>query len=199
MALVMALGLIAVAACGGDESAPEATSPAATATTGAAASPTGSSDVTITTPTLSGEAVFGREPVEQSGDTAPPYPVLIDVQTGTLEQYDRAIFQFEAGIAGYRVEYVAPPITACGSGLPVEIAGNAFLQVRLYPAEAHDDAGAQTLEQTELAPNLPSLLEMEQICDFEGVVTWVMGLTEEVDFRAFSLTEALLVVDVRHP
>ncbi len=199
MALVMTFGLIAFAACGGEESAPLTPSPAGTATAGAVASPTGSSGVTVTTPTLTGEAVFSREPVEQSGDTAPPHPLLTLVQTGTPEQYDRAIFEFDGGIPGYRVEYVSPPITACGSGLPVEIAGNAFLQVRMYPAAAHDDTGAQTFEQTELAPNLPSLLEMEQICDFEGVVTWVLGLNQEVDFRAFSLTDALLVVDVQHP
>lgn len=193
--LFFSAGLTLVAACDEDETTP--TTP--TATADAVAGPTGTADLEIGTPSYPTDAIFGREPVEEPAGTAPPVPMLMDVQTGTHEDFDRVLFQLEGDLPGYRVEYVPPPITACGSGLPVEIAGDAFLQVRMSPAAAHDDTGVSTFDQLELAPNLPGLLEIEQTCDFEAVLVWVMGLAEEVDFRVFDLSGTFLVVDVRHP
>jgi hypothetical protein len=48
--------------------------------------------------------------------------------------------------------------------------------------------------------NLPSLVEAERTGDFEGVLTWVLGLNEEAGFRVYELEEPYrLVVDVAHP
>jgi hypothetical protein len=195
LTLLVAAGSVLLAACGEDETTPITP----TATVDASANPTGTVELEIGTPSFPTDAVFGREPVEEAGGAAPPVPVLTDVQTGTRDDFDRVLFQLDGGLPGYRVEYVSPPITACGSGLPVEIAGDAFLQVRMSPAAAHDDAGTATFDQQELAPDLPGLLEMEQTCDFEAVLVWVMGLAEEVDFRVFDLSGAFLIVDVQHP
>lgn len=178
--LLIGMGLLVLAACDGDDGG---------------ATPT-------TTQAPAATAVFegGREPVEVPDVTAPPAPLLVDVRTGQHEGFDRVVFEFAGALPRYRVEYVSPPITACGSGLPVTIAGNAFLQVRLTPAAAHDEQGNVTFGTTELAPGLPPILEVESSCDFEGEVTWVLGLSEEVDFNVFFLTNPhRVVVDVAHP
>jgi hypothetical protein len=128
--------------------------------------------------------------------------LLVDVRTGRHDEegFDRVVFEFSNVLPGYRIEYVQSPITACGSGLPVTIAGNAFLQVRMTPAAAHDEQGNVTFGTTELTPGLSTILEVESACDFEGVLTWVLGLSEEVDFSVLVLTDPYRVaVDVAHP
>ena len=142
-----------------------------------------------------------RGPVEKADTgTAPPVPTLVGVTTGRHEGFDRAVFEFERRLPGYRIEYIEPPLTADGSGLPVDIAGSAFLQVRFSVAQAHDDAGNVTIEARELKPGLPSMVELEQTGDFEGYVTWVIGLPEELDFRFADLEDPFrVVIDIAQP
>ena len=65
---------------------------------------------------------------------------------------------------------------------------------------AHNEAGETTVPSLELSPGLTSILELDSTCDFEGYVTWAIGLSEEADFRVIELTEPFrLVVDVRTP
>jgi hypothetical protein len=110
------------------------------------------------------------------------------------------VFDFEANAPGYRIEYVDPPILADGSGLEVEIEGEAFLQIVFLGAQAHDEAGNTTVDEAEIMPQLPSIVEIEKTGDFEGHLTWVLGLPEELDFRVTDLTEPTRVaVDVGHP
>ncbi len=190
---------LVLAACGDGGEGPEGTS----MPTGAAATAT-TAGLTPTTPgaTVTGTPAFEgtRGPVEEAGAVAPPMPLLVHVRTGEHEGYDRITFEFEGERPGYRVEYVQPPITQDPSDLPVEIAGNALLKIRLESAAAHDDSGTQTVDFSELTPGLPSLVEAEQIGDFEGVVTWVLGLSGEVNFRVGTLTgPPRIYVDVLHP
>ncbi len=194
--LLLAAGLLFVAACDDDGgSSPTATSEQPAATENAPAA-TESAPVPTDTAPFEG----AREPVEVPWSGAPPAPELVDVRTGRHEDFDRVVFEFTGATPGYRVEYVSPPITACGSGMTVTVAGGAFLRVRMSPAAAHDDAGETTFEPQELMPGLPSLVEVESSCDFEGTVTWVAGLSEEVDFNVFDLQAPFrVVVDVAHP
>jgi hypothetical protein len=139
------------------------------------------------------------DPVQKPEGESVGQPLLVDVRAAEHDGFDRIIFEFDAEDAGFRAEYV-DEATGCGSGLPVEIAGAALLQVRITPVAAHDEAGAPTFAQQELAPGLPSILEAEQTCDFEGAVTWVVGLAQEAEFNALTLRNPFrIVVDVAHP
>lgn len=126
-----------------------------------------------------------------------------DIITGELEQLDRITFEFSDGIPSYLIEYVEPPITGAASGLPVEIEGGAFLQITFRGAAGFDPlTGVPTYAgPLEIASGRPALLEVERTGDFEGVLTWVLGLTEEVDFRVIVLESPSFVVaiDVAHP
>src|SRR5690606_22966475 len=58
-----------------------------------------------------------RDAVVVEGDE---YATLLVVRTGSHEGFDRIVMSFgSAPLPGYRVEYVNPPVHACGSGAEV--------------------------------------------------------------------------------
>lgn len=200
LALLAASALLVAAACGGG--APTAATPTTPPDETPEATPADRATPAETaTPSPTPVPFDGtRGPVEVEG--TPPTALLVDVRTGLQEGFDRIVFEFEEGLPGYRIEYVEPPIEADPSGLPVEIAGSAFLKVTLRSAAGFDPStGDPTYDgPSEIAPGLPSLLEAERTGDFEAVLTWVLGLTEEVDFRVSALEDPFrVVIDVAHP
>ncbi|MEE9197071.1 MAG: hypothetical protein V3U45_02915 [bacterium] len=210
LAAVALVFLALAAACDGDDSSPATPTPTATGQptdsptpTAAPTAPVATPSPTSPTPTASPTpAPFDgtRGPVEKLGSD--PVALLTDVRTGRHPTFDRIVFEFQDNVPGYRIEYVEPPILQDASGLPVEIAGSAFLQVRFNPAAAHDPFTGQ-LTYTgprEIADGLPALVEAEQTGDFEAYVTWVLGLTEETDFKVSVLQDPFRVaIDVKHP
>ena len=188
----------ALVACGGGskKNATPTNPPSITTPTSVANTPSGTGTPAATEEPFQG----GRDPVEGPA-RAQGAPLLTDVRTGEHTDYDRITFEFDGDARpAYRVEYITGPATGCGSGEPAQIAGVALLQVRFTPANAHDDQGAPTFGSTELTPGLPTLLEAEQTCDFEADVIWVLGLSQEVDFRVVELDNPPRVaVDIAHP
>ena len=191
---------------------PETTSTPAVTPSPAAGSPTPvltstpppSTPAPTPTHTPTPEAFEGtRSPAQGEGAVpVPPGALLVQVRYGRHENFDRIVFQFENGLPGYRIEYVLPPILGDFSGLPVDIAGGAFLRAQFRVAAEHDPStGDRTyLGPLELSAGLPSLLEAEVTGDFEGGLTWVLGLSKEADFRVFALAEPFrIVIDVAHP
>jgi hypothetical protein len=167
-------------------------------------SPGGSAPAAPAAPVETPAAFAGTlDAVEVKGPEAPPVVVLRDVRAASQEGFDRVVFELEGtAFPGYRVEYIDPPAVQCGSGEPVEVAGAALLQVRLSPAQAHNDAGEPTVQERERRLNLPVLQELESTCDFEADVTWVLGLAARNRFRVQELSgPARLVIDVQngHP
>jgi hypothetical protein len=191
--------ILMASGCGGDA---EQSSPSTTGTQSVSAT-----DGTIT-PSAAASPTSepfegGRAPVEATPAPGGPTTALLRaVRYGDRGTFDRVTLEFEGGLPGYSVRYVNPPIIADASGLEVNIEGSAFLQIRMEPAAGHDpNTGDQTYTgPLELKPDLPSLLEAERTGDFEAVLTWVLGLSEEVDFRVTTLDgPPRLVVDIGHP
>ncbi len=196
---LLTTALLALAACG-DDGGPAAT-PTATPLAASPTAPESRATPAATAPEPTEAPAFegGRDPVEVPGGAAPPVPILTDVRAAAHEGYDRIVFEFEGGLPGYRVEYVEQPIH-CGTGLGAEVAGVAYLQVRMTPADAHDEAGAPTFGLQEISPSLPAIVQAVQTCDFEADVTWVIGLNAAADFRVADLDGPFrVVVDVAHP
>jgi hypothetical protein len=199
LAVVTSLAVLA-SACGddGDDETSPTNTPAATEE----ATPTAASATDLPATASATEEPFSgaRDPVEgQAQGTG--IPVLTDVRTGAHSAYDRITFEFEGDERPhYRVEYITPPASGCGSGEPATIAGTAVLRVQFQPADAHDEQGNSTVDANELTPALTTLQEAESICDFEADVQWALGLSEEVDFRVLELdSPPRLAVDVAHP
>jgi len=197
-----ALSVLASVACSSGNNGQNAPTSTSATTQSAPTQPAGTvvatptALVSIVTSELPGAGAFGRDPIDKPG-TAAGNAQLTTAQSGPFDDYDRMTFQFDNSLPSYQVQYVTAA-SQCGSGQPPQLQGAALLQVRFSPAIAHDDAGSSTVTSTDVTPALPSLLEAKQICDIEGVVTWVLGLAAEVDYRVFAIG-SILVVDVKHP
>ena len=125
---------------------------------------------------------------------------LTRVRAAMQNGHDRIVFEFLGnGLPGYRIEYIDRPARQCGSGEAVQIAGDGWLQIRMEPAQAHDEEGRPTITERALSPGLPAIREARLTCDFEGQVTWVLGVASPNPYRVLELAAPpRLVVDVRH-
>ncbi len=174
------------------------------------ASPPPSADRPIESRAPSQDTAFGgtMTPVQRIRSEKPGVPphVLRAVEARTAPSptpgYDRVVFEFTGGgdsVPGYRVEYTTKPVQRCGSGDPVTVAGAGRLIVRFEPAQAHDEHGSLAPAERHRTTGLPAVRELTLICDFEGQVAWVLGITAPSEYRVSELTgPARLVVDVRH-
>lgn len=197
---------LAFVACGGD-GAPEAGGPRADSLPSGAVAP--EEDLAEAPAPGPGPTSADSAPSVVRGWTAgivrrapaePGVVALRDLRIGRHGKYDRATWEFEGTLLpGYAIEYVDSPVRACGSGRAVRLAGEGWLEVRFEPARAHTPAGEVPSGLGDRDPGLPTILEVRRTCDFEGVVTWVLGMSSPEPYRVLELDEpARLVVDVRH-
>ena len=136
-----------------------------------------------------------------SVERAPGDATLRAVRTAAHDGFDRTVFEFDgAQVPAYHVEYIDRPVRQCGSGHVVSLPGEGWLEVRFAYARAHTDAGASTLTERALSPELPVLRALTLTCDFEGMVTWVLGLVAPNRYRVAELSDpARLVVELCLP
>ncbi|HKO87187.1 MAG TPA: hypothetical protein VJU83_01570 [Burkholderiales bacterium] len=128
-----------------------------------------------------------------------PAAMLVAVRTGTHDGFDRIVFEFEERVPGYHIEYIDRPVRKCGSGDVTPMAGDGWLEVRMSPANAHTEEGRPTVGERERMPNLPVLSELELTCDFEAVVTWVLGVKSPNHYQVRELNSPpRLVIDMKH-
>jgi hypothetical protein len=112
-------------------------------------------------------------------------------------RFDRFVVRLAGGTPGYDVRYVRR-VRSDGSGAVVPLVGKRRVRVLLRNARAHTASGAATLPHV-LTPRCPGLRQVKLAGDFEGVVTFGLGVARPTGFRVFRLTgPARVVVDVRH-
>jgi hypothetical protein len=121
---------------------------------------------------------------------------LVGIRAAHHPGFDRVVFDFRGPVPYERsVRYVSSLI-ADGSGARVSVAGRAFLRVRFAPAEAHDATGATA--PARVAYPLPNVLTVVRAGDFEGVVSYGIGLAARQRLRLFALTNpSRVVLDIR--
>lgn len=124
--------------------------------------------------------------------------LLRDVRTAAHDGFDRIVLDFgDSGVPSWHIEYVDRPVRQCGSGAVVELAGDAWLSIRVDPADAHTPDGRATVQDRHRRPGLPVLEELRLVCDFEAHVEWVAGVATPGRVRAFLLDSPdRLVVDI---
>ncbi len=127
-------------------------------------------------------------------------PVLRAVRSARQPNADRVVFEFNSvGLPAWQAEYVERPVTACGSGDPVAVAGTAVLQITFNGAQAHNEQGRSTSGNRRRALPLKLGRELVRTCDFEGEVTWVIGVTQANPFTARAMSApSRLVIDIAH-
>jgi hypothetical protein len=197
------LSLVA-AACGDDDGGAIDTS-SVTTTTAAA------SGTTSTTRADEG----GIDPMNDASTSPVSVPVpanpaggaalLSAVRASRHEGYDRVVFEFTAGssLPGYSVSYVDKPVTEDGSGKEVDVAGDHVVLVRMEHASGVDltkESAPQTYTgPTRFTPGTPEVTELVRTGDFEGVLSWAIGVHDKVAFRVLTLDDpARLVVDLQN-
>lgn len=201
---------LSLAACGGGEPAPAGDrAPADAANDTMIRGQASAGDTAVAEPARAGQlsgdttgpaagpwastAIRGNEAAE-NGEVA----ILRTVRTGRDEGFDRIVFEFDRHVPAYQIRYVEDP-TACGSGDRVDPGGAVALEIDFRPAAAHNDEGRATVQERVTRPGLPAIKAARITCDFEAIVTWVVGLDHRGELRALELSSPpRLAVDVRH-
>jgi hypothetical protein len=132
--------------------------------------------------------------------------LLQAIRTGRHDGYDRLVLQFGGPTApAHRIRYV-DQVRADPSDRPVPLGGHAFLSVVLdgatldtSPREADPGRAQRYTGPVRVSPGLPQLKEVAVAGDFEGVLSFGVGLARPAGLRVSTLTApARLVIDVRY-
>jgi hypothetical protein len=186
-ALVAAAALIGLAGCG--------TVPANSPGAGTSPAP---SQSTPTSPAVSpsGTATPGSAPpaCPQSGS------YLTAIRVGEHAGYDRVVFQFSGGMPTYSIARVGT-VYADPKGTPVALAGQSFLRVVFRGASAVCEPSlAKTYTgPSTLTPLYPELLVVSAAGDFEGYLSFGIGLAAQGAYHVSTMTGPYrVVIDVDH-
>ena len=202
LALIVTLG-----ACGETDDGASNASPTATVTT--TPTVTATSTATASPPPSAGDP-SGVDPLRGASTRPVVVPatnaetvLLTDVRAARHEGFDRVVFEFAEALPGYDIRYVERPVREDGSGRVVAVKGASVLRVRMenaLDADLSDPSAPRTYHgPNRFSPRTPEVEELVRVGGFEGVLTWVVGVRDQVDFRVFTLDEpARLVVDLRN-
>lgn len=171
-----------------------------------------------TTGAISGPTTAASTPPPAATPVAPPiaapapagagraYLTAVRVAAGA-DGGSRVVFEFEPDLPAYTIDYVGRPVTEDGSGDEVTVAGGAVLQVRFEDASGARIEGEKVTLTYKGPKRVPSsgaagvVTEAVDAGDFEGVVTWAVGLRTKVP--ALTVTTLAgpprLVIDVPAP
>lgn len=202
VALVGALLSLGVAACGDDDGGAIDTSGGPTTTSSLSSTTTAADENGIDPMTdASTSPVSVPVPATATGGSS----LLSAVRASRHEGYDRVVFEFTAAssLPGYSVSYVDEPVIEDGSGKRVDVAGDHVVLVRMEHASGADlskESAPQTYTgPTRFDPKTPEVAELVRTGDFEGVLSWAIGVRDRVAFRVTTLSSpARLVVDLQN-
>ena len=156
----------------------------------------------------------GAEPVAApfDADTRPdvstPAPgtegrlTVSDIRVSRQDGFDQVVFDLGGeGAPGWDVRYV-PEASSQGSGEPVEVPGQAVLQVTLtgmgypYDTDVEEYAGAGVLTAADAAVVAGVAFD----ATFEGTTVAFVGTTAEAPFRVYALSDPTrVVVEIADP
>ena len=134
-----------------------------------------------------------------------PY-LLNDARTGVHADYDRFVLEFEPDINepdgspdSFHVFWADGIPLSMGSGDPISVTGEYALEVYVlgYGYSRNESAEPSQAPQRLSPTRTRNLKQAVWDGEFEGVLHWVLGLEERVDFRVLSIPNPpRLVVDV---
>jgi hypothetical protein len=194
---VLVLG--ALAGCGSNSASPGAATPTPPSPSGSPAAPSSPAPVTSASPTApapTASVVSSRVsyPWHWPGDVnrpgqvqnsypVPPLPRLIGIGAGSHpaqqgeRAYDRMSFTFTTAFPSYQFTFTKA-LVADPSGKPIKLAGNGVLKVTFHLAQAHTASGrSSVVVQPPAQLGLNRMVSWAQAGDFEGVVTYGIGVT----------------------
>jgi hypothetical protein len=120
--------------------------------------------------------------------------LLTDVRAQDMGTFDRVTFMFRTSICIdppctppvnplpviSRADYVSRPVLADPSGQEVAVAGNAVIRIAMSNASgvdlSVDPPRATYTGPLRLQPGLPNVVDVVEVGDFEGVLSWAIGI-----------------------
>jgi hypothetical protein len=128
-----------------------------------------------------------------------PGPIVISYTIEKHPTFDRVIFPFRGGLPGQQSQGYVTHVLADGSGLPVRLAGRVFFHLTFFPASGHDASCRSTAAERVASPHLPVLRQIKPAGDFEGHVSFGLGLSRHNGYRLFTLRHPdRVVLDLPH-
>jgi hypothetical protein len=126
-----------------------------------------------------------------SAGTANVTAVRVSQQAG----FDRFVLQFDGRVPAYTVKRQAKPtFKTSASGQTITLTGNVGVLVQVHSAT---ESGTYTGPTDFVHPDFQALNEARLTGDFEGYVSWGLGLSKSTCMRVFTATEdpGRLIVD----
>jgi hypothetical protein len=122
----------------------------------------------------------------------------ITARAAEQDGYDRFVLQLDAIVPSYTVKRQAKPVFPLGaSGQNVTLSGTAGVLITVHSATGNTTFSGDT---DLIHPEFQVLKEARQTQDFEGTVSWALGLSKPTCMRVFTLSDpARLVVDLQIP
>ena len=119
---------------------------------------------------------------------------LTAVRLAEQSGFDRFVLQFDTKVPSYTVKRQTKPVFKNGgSGQSVTVGGAVGVLVQIHPATA---SGSYTGATDIVHADYSVLVEAKLVEDFEGYLSWGLGLSKTVCLRAFTLSDpARLVID----
>lgn len=170
----MVASLLLVAGCKSGEDPTIDTGPGTSSSSSAPT--TGPSSSTSTVPLVT-PPVSVPGPAERAYLTAVRVAAAADGGGGS-----RVVFEFDPVVPGYAIDYIDRPVTEDASGAEVQVEGEAILQVRMTNAATARIDGEKVVRTYTGPKRVPAAVaasvavEAVDTGDFEGQVTWVVGL-----------------------
>ena len=110
---------------------------------------------------------------------------VVAARANEFSGYDRFVLQFDSAVPTYTVKRQASPVFPFGaSGQTITLSGTAGVLVRVHSATgANTFTGSTDLTHAEYLV----LTEARQTEDFEGYVSWGLGLSKAACMRVFTI------------
>jgi hypothetical protein len=142
--------------------------------------PTPPAPTSVPTPAVSAQPFTCGEPVGRPGSV--PRAQIRGLSVVNAAGIGQITFTFlpngnVAAVPQVTVRPATPPFSKDPSGLPLEVAGTAFLEIVLHGGTALDESYQPTYEgPVDFAPAGSPIVEMKRAGDFEAVSSWMVGL-----------------------
>jgi hypothetical protein len=117
--------------------------------------------------------------------------VLTSVKARHVGTVDRVVFGFSGGVPTTVRARWQDSLVHDGSGLPVRVAGAKVLAVFMNGALAHDQGGPTTRTRTAFA--LPNVITAVGAGDFEGTVTFGLGVQRKTSYQVTAKPHRVVV------
>lgn len=130
---------------------------------------------------------------------APVTALVVNARWGGHCTYDRLVIDVRGTLPPVTVKPVEE-LRYDASGKKVPLAGRYFLEIKLSPAAAHNDAGRSVYRGPQLVKiHLPALKGLALTGDFEGTVGFGAAFHTKPAYKTLKLhSPERFVLDVRH-